>query len=71
MIEKLEELIRKMNQDNKIIDENIKWLDRAQLNYLPFKYKDKLKNWEIANKLNVSKVTCIRIRNKLIEDVAR
>lgn len=71
MIEKLEELIRKINQDNKIIDENIKWLGKEQLKFLELKYKVKLNNWKIANELNVSEVTCTRIRNKLIEDVAR
>ena len=70
-IERLEELIRKINKDNKIIEVNIKWLGKEQLNYLECKYKDELKNWEIANKLNVSEVTCTRIRNKLIEDVSK
>lgn len=70
-IERLEESIRKINKDNKIIEENIKWLNKEDLNYLECKYKNDLKNWEIAIKLNVSEVTCTRIRKRIIANVSK
>lgn len=60
---KLEELIRKIKEDNKMLDD--------YKNFLEYKYRDKLKNWQIANKLNISEVTCTRIKRELINDISR
>lgn len=59
---KLEELIRKIKEDNKMLDDYIIYLNNNYKNFLEYKYRDKLKNWQIANKLNISEVTCTRIK---------
>ena len=68
---KLEELIRKIKEDNKMLDDYIIYLNNDYKNFLEYKYRDKLKNWEIANKLNISEVTCTRIKRELINDISR
>ncbi len=70
-ITKLEELIRKTKEDNKMLDNYIVYLNNDYKNFLEYKYKDKLKNWQIANKLNMSEVTCTRIKRELINDISR
>lgn len=68
---KLEELIRKIKEDNKMLDDYIIYLNNNYKNFLEYKYRDKLKNWQIANKLNISEVTCTRIKRELINDISR
>ena len=68
---KLEELIRKIKEDNKMLDDYIIYLNNDYKNFLEYKYRDKLKNWQIANKLNISEVTCTRIKRELINDISR
>ena len=68
---KLEELIRKIKEDNKMLDDYIIYLNNNYKNFLEYKYRDKLKNWQIANKLNISDVTCTRIKRELINDISR
>lgn len=68
---KLEELIRKTKEDNKILDNYIVYLNNDYKKFLEYKYKDKLKNWQIANKLNMSEVTCTRVKRDLINDISR
>ena len=68
---KLEELIRKIREDNKMLDDYIIYLNNNYKNFLEYKYRDKLKNWQIANKLNISEVTCTRIKRELINDISR
>lgn len=68
---KLEELIRKTKEDNKMLDDYIIYLNNDYKNFLEYKYRDKLKNWQIANKLNISEVTCTRIKRELINDISR
>ncbi len=68
---KLEELIRKIKEDNKMLDDYIIYLNNDYKNFLEYKYRDKLKNWKIANKLNISEVTCTRIKRELINDISR
>lgn len=70
-ITKLEELIRKTKEDNKMLDDYMAYLNNYYKNFLEYKYKDRLKNWQIASKLNISEVTCTRIKKDLIEDVSR
>lgn len=68
---KLEELIRRIKEDNKMLDDYIIYLNNDYKNFLEYKYRDKLKNWQIANKLNISEVTCTRIKRELINDISR
>ena len=68
---KLEELIRKIKEDNKMLDDYIIYLNNDYKNFLEYKYRDKLKNWQIANKLNISEVTCTRIKRELINDISK
>ena len=68
---KLEELSRKIKEDNKMLDDYIIYLNNNYKNFLEYKYRDKLKNWQIANKLNISEVTCTRIKRELINDISR
>lgn len=68
---KLEELIRKIKEDNKMLDDYIIYLNNDYKNFLEYKYRDKLKNWQIANKLNISEVTCTRIKRELINGISR
>lgn len=68
---KLEELIRRIKEDNKMLDDYIIYLNNNYKNFLEYKYRDKLKNWQIANKLNISEVTCTRIKRELINDISR
>ena len=68
---KLEELIRKIKEDNKMLDDYIIYLNNNYKNFLEYKYRDKLKNWQIANKLNIREVTCTRIKRELINDISR
>ena len=68
---KLEELIRKIKEDNKMLDDYIIYINNNYKNFLEYKYRDKLKNWQIANKLNISEVTCTRIKRELINDISR
>ena len=68
---KLEELIRKIKEDNKMLDDYIIYLNNDYKNFLEYKYRDKLKNWQIANKLNISEVTCTSIKIELINDISR
>lgn len=68
---KLEELIRKIKEDNKMLDDYMIYLNNDYKNFLGYKYRDKLKNWQIANKLNISEVTCTRIKRELINDISR
>lgn len=68
---KLEELIRKIKEDNKMLDDYIIYLNNDYKNFLEYKYRDKFKNWQIANKLNISEVTCTRIKRELINDISR
>lgn len=68
---KLEELIRKIKEDNKMLDDYIIYLNNDYKNFLEYKYRNKLKNWQIANKLNISEVTCTRIKRELINDISR
>ena len=63
---KLEELIRKIKEDNKMLDDYIIYLNNDYKHFLEYKYRDKLKNWQIANKLNISEVTCTIIKIELI-----
>ena len=67
----LEELIRKRKEDNTMLDDYIIYLNNDYKNFLEYKYRDKLKNWQIANKLNISEVTCTRIKRELINDISR
>lgn len=68
---KLEKLIRRIKEDNKMLDDYIIYLNNDYKNFLEYKYRDKLKNWQIANKLNISEVTCTRIKRELINDISR
>ena len=68
---KLEELIRKIKEDNIMLYDYIIYLNNDYKNFLEYKYRDKLKNWQIANKLNISEVTCTRIKRELINDISR
>lgn len=70
-IERLEEEIRKIDKDNKIIDSNIKWLSERHRKYLELRYKKKWGNWQIANKLNISEATCTRMRDRLLENISK
>lgn len=70
-ITKLEELIRKTKEDNRILDDYMSYLSDYYKNFLEYKYKDRLKNWQIAGKLNISEVSCTRIKKDLIDDISR
>lgn len=70
-IVELELFIMESKEKNKILDDYIGWLSESHRKFIEYKYKNKLKNWEIANNLNVSEVTCTRMKNDLIKDVAR
>ncbi|AQW23478.1 hypothetical protein [Clostridium perfringens] len=67
----LELFIMESREENKILDDYVGWLGENHRKFLEYKYKNKLRNWEIANNLNISEVTCTRMKNDLIKDVAR
>lgn len=67
----LELFIMESKEKNETLDDYIGWLSEQHRKFLEYKYRDKLKNWEIANNLNISEVTCTRMKNELVEDVAR
>ena len=64
-------LIMESKEKNATLDDYIKWLGEEARKFLEYRYRDKFKSWEIANRLNISAATCTRMKNDLIEDVAR
>lgn len=70
-IAELEEELRNIEADNIILEDNIKDLNEEDRKFLKIKYEDKLKDWQIGFKLDIAQSTATRIRQKLVEDVAR
>lgn len=71
LIVDLELFIMDSKEKNETLDDYIRWLGEESRKFLEYRYRDKLKNWQIANKLSISGATCTRMKNDLVEDVAR
>lgn len=70
-IAELEEELRSIEVDNIIFEDNIKDLNEEDKKFLKIKYGEKLKDWQAGFKLDISQSTATRIRQRLVEDVAR
>ena len=69
-INKLEKEIRNIEAENIIIEKNLKDIKEEDLKFLKLKYKEELKDWQIAAKLCVSQSSITRNRQRLIESVS-
>lgn len=69
-IYRLEDLIRKLNKNKNIIEIQISDISEEYIKYIDLRYNKKLKNWQIANELNISHVTCTRLKNKIVNSIA-
>lgn len=65
----IEDNIMQIEEDNIIIEDNIKDLSEEDVNFLRLKYKYKQKDWQVAQKLNMSQSTATRIKKKLIKNI--
>lgn len=70
-VAELEEELRNIEADNIIIECNIKDIKEEDMEFLKMKYKDELKDWQIGFKLEMDQSTATRIRQRLVENVAR
>ena len=68
-INDIEETIRQITDDNLIIEENIKDLGEWHINFLKLKYKYRRKDWQVAQKLNISQTTATRKKNELLANI--
>ncbi|WP_027633366.1 hypothetical protein [Clostridium hydrogeniformans] len=69
-ITKTEELIRSIEEDNNIIGYNIGFLSDESKKLLKLKYKDKKKEWEIGQEINLSQSRVNKLKNELIKDIS-
>lgn len=67
----LEEELRDIEADNIIMDDNIRCLNEEDKKFLKIKYEEKKKDWQIGFKLGISQSSATRIRQGLVENVAR
>ena len=67
----LEEELRDIEADNIIMDDNIGDLSEEDKKFLKIKYGEKQKDWQIGFKLGISQSSATRIRQGLVENVAR
>lgn len=67
----LEEELRDIEADNIIMGDNIGDLSEEDKKFLKIKYGEKQKDWQIGFKLGISQSSATRIRQGLVENVAR